>query len=1321
MPAVFSCIWLDFDKRCCTMEGDAALEVLVDGALLHSFSGPATQWPTHPIVLPSTSATLKLTVQGGARQRDVESCWGFACHVRGFEPTLAPKLPPLVDCQEAVVDLGAKYAAALIVGEPLSPEEHVHFDTLESMVPDLDASGHEAWRVPGLAHSLLSGLLEKRQRRALSRLAGLDAMLAFLRTTRLPTLRKHVLLHLAAAFKALQGAATFNSSKQKQLRHGSVFLAGCRGCETALEGRVRTSLVQLFELLSSTLRAQLRLSLQGREECGGLVAVVHVFLLRFQPGDLEILSAAGLMPMIRALPSAHGEARRLSHHLLRHLILCTFVERSCVAELTTCQADVLSMLKEQLAGRVRSLAEARRCAARLESDSWRLLSLLFSLCARHAVRAHLCASWLPLLMQLLKIGSERLAALSLRLLRFMLSSLPPDCPSLTEAVLLHFDSPASKESAACPVSKRAPLVALLLEAIGREACADAPLLALCCGHRGDHTAAPISLRCHGSPGGVVINGLVSLVRGLQHDGGEAWAFAVGRVLSTCLDYARHIPPSESQRGQCQSLEIWLLVGSLSVAGGHVEALHEGGRAVHLADSHQSTALIVGVDETSVLLYTDAGEQAAAAVQLVEAECTTAIAEVEPAAVGMDPHALALALTSLISAASVDGTVVCPLLELVRAQAIRAMHALLTGEGGPAVARALLGSDALPLLLQTAVRPVARFDAPAKVSIRSEAQASDELALMADVVLADAAPAVGDVDGCLDGSASSGIHGTASPCTDAGPADKAALGLNGSEDNRDPSSKGSALEKRDNCVLDASADAGSMDKTDSSLNDTPDPASNDRGSPGSSGKGGDTGLIDNPQADAGTSGSHRWHGDVRLAIMLSSHLDPEEHLLELASLGYSTHKCEAALRECAGEKSAALAMLSQSEEEADADEPENSEKRENAMVEKLVGMGFSAEQAECALKRTCGDLHRAADWLLEGGVDNASRRNSSGRSGSTRGSGASSNGHGASSHAACSNGENVGVSGGSANGSASSASAASGEVSFSEGEIVEARDSCGLWHTAEIVAIQGRSVRLHYNGWCTEWDEWLSASSPRLRRKTGRAATGPTSLRCSHGEAQSKLVRASRPGAEAAGDSPTAGARPRWFWRQGQGSSTKRRAAAASGKGASDLIWPSAADDFFASDVGLSSILLRGVDEPQPAGASCAPLRVGQRCRIARGEHAGAIAAVVSDGAVLASGLSHTVALAQPQRNPQPESKSCTQSQLAIRSRPNPEAKLSSDHSKSSPTLPYQPKSYQLELTLSAICSHSPKAQGVADVITYGGFDSWSYRSDREGCGGAPSA
>ena len=54
-----SSIWLHFDPRCATVEGEASLELLADGKLLHTFAGPASAWPKQPLMVPSAAIALR--------------------------------------------------------------------------------------------------------------------------------------------------------------------------------------------------------------------------------------------------------------------------------------------------------------------------------------------------------------------------------------------------------------------------------------------------------------------------------------------------------------------------------------------------------------------------------------------------------------------------------------------------------------------------------------------------------------------------------------------------------------------------------------------------------------------------------------------------------------------------------------------------------------------------------------------------------------------------------------------------------------------------------------------------------------------------------------------------------------------------------------------------------------------------------------------------------------------------------------------------------------------------------------------------------------
>ena len=60
--------------------------------------------------------------------------------MHGYEPALAPALPALYDARKALAWLGAKLAATLLVGEPLSPEERAHAPFLATLAPPPEVS-----------------------------------------------------------------------------------------------------------------------------------------------------------------------------------------------------------------------------------------------------------------------------------------------------------------------------------------------------------------------------------------------------------------------------------------------------------------------------------------------------------------------------------------------------------------------------------------------------------------------------------------------------------------------------------------------------------------------------------------------------------------------------------------------------------------------------------------------------------------------------------------------------------------------------------------------------------------------------------------------------------------------------------------------------------------------------------------------------------------------------------------------------------------------------------------------------------------------------
>ena len=57
-------------------------------------------------------------------------------------------------------------------------------------------------------------------------------------------------------------------------------------------------------------------------------------------------------------------------------------------------------------------------------------------------------------------------------------------------------------------------------------------------------------------------------------------------------------------------------------------------------------------------------------------------------------------------------------------------------------------------------------------------------------------------------------------------------------------------------------------------------------------------------------------------------------------------------------------------------------------------------------------------------------------------------------------------------------------SLAVGAQVEALDVQELWYPARIEEVKGKSVRVSFDGWGSQWDEWLLKTSPRLREHRG---------------------------------------------------------------------------------------------------------------------------------------------------------------------------------------------------------------------------------------------
>ena len=80
--------------------------------LLHSFGGGGEGWPAGPLVVACGEATLRLQTHlpRGDVSGSAAGCWGFACEVRGFDPSFGASLPLPLDCEKGIALLAARCA-----------------------------------------------------------------------------------------------------------------------------------------------------------------------------------------------------------------------------------------------------------------------------------------------------------------------------------------------------------------------------------------------------------------------------------------------------------------------------------------------------------------------------------------------------------------------------------------------------------------------------------------------------------------------------------------------------------------------------------------------------------------------------------------------------------------------------------------------------------------------------------------------------------------------------------------------------------------------------------------------------------------------------------------------------------------------------------------------------------------------------------------------------------------------------------------------------------------------------------------------------------
>ena len=57
-------------------------------------------------------------------------------------------------------------------------------------------------------------------------------------------------------------------------------------------------------------------------------------------------------------------------------------------------------------------------------------------------------------------------------------------------------------------------------------------------------------------------------------------------------------------------------------------------------------------------------------------------------------------------------------------------------------------------------------------------------------------------------------------------------------------------------------------------------------------------------------------------------------------------------------------------------------------------------------------------------------------------------------------------------------------SLAVGALIEALDEEDLWYPARVVAVEGKRVRISFDGWDAQWDEWFPRTSERMCEHRG---------------------------------------------------------------------------------------------------------------------------------------------------------------------------------------------------------------------------------------------
>ena len=201
-----NCVWIQLDPRCATIESEARLEIWAGDKLLHTFAGGRGKWPRKPLVVTAVSVLLRFRVERWAtRGAEPSSCWGLRARCAIWSPRSRPT------CRWHSTARRASPRSVASMPQRCSWASHLRRRSVCTpwssrrfgQPPSATASTHG--RVAVCLPGVRQVLYEKRQRRAVARAEGLDAVAQLLDASPARTVQRHIFLWVAqAALQALQ-------------------------------------------------------------------------------------------------------------------------------------------------------------------------------------------------------------------------------------------------------------------------------------------------------------------------------------------------------------------------------------------------------------------------------------------------------------------------------------------------------------------------------------------------------------------------------------------------------------------------------------------------------------------------------------------------------------------------------------------------------------------------------------------------------------------------------------------------------------------------------------------------------------------------------------------------------------------------------------------------------------------------------------------------------------------------------------------------------------------------------------------------------------